>query len=195
MRKIGSPRARIERERSRCADRQDRLHHQYSRPEWQPRAVHERRCPLSQAARERVGRRESGLLTPTTRTNPDKARQLAQELVVRDKVNPLAGVIFTPNRCHGARSRPSKVPFVIMNAHRGDHTRSPYMVRTSFTLWQSTYPLGQWASKKFKTRTRSSRLRPRPRLRGRLSAGVRGRRRQVVGKVRVAAEPQTGRPI
>src|SRR5947209_7149782 len=30
-------------------------------------------------------------------------------------------------------------------------TRSPYMVRTSFTLWQSTYPLGQWAAKKYKT--------------------------------------------
>src|SRR6266568_5802759 len=32
-----------------------------------------------------------------TGPNPDKARQLAQELVVRDKVNLLAGVIFTPN--------------------------------------------------------------------------------------------------
>jgi hypothetical protein len=30
-------------------------------------------------------------------------------------------------------------------------TRSPYIARTSFTLWQSSYPLGQWAAKKFKT--------------------------------------------
>src|SRR5205807_10471810 len=30
-------------------------------------------------------------------------------------------------------------------------TRSPYIVRTSFTLWQSSYTLGQWAAKKFKT--------------------------------------------
>src|SRR5207302_9472593 len=29
-------------------------------------------------------------------------------------------------------------------------TRSPYLVRTSFTLWQSSYPLGQWAAKKFR---------------------------------------------
>src|SRR2546421_348 len=27
----------------------------------------------------------------------------------------------------------------------------PYIERTSFTLWQSSYPLGQWAAKKFKT--------------------------------------------
>ena len=30
-------------------------------------------------------------------------------------------------------------------------TRSPYIARTSFTLWQSSYPLGTWAAKKFKT--------------------------------------------
>jgi ABC-type branched-subunit amino acid transport system substrate-binding protein len=32
-----------------------------------------------------------------TGPNPDKAKQLAQELIVRDHVNFLAGVIFTPN--------------------------------------------------------------------------------------------------
>ncbi|HSA88789.1 MAG TPA: ABC transporter substrate-binding protein [Burkholderiales bacterium] len=31
-----------------------------------------------------------------TGPNPDKAKQLAQELIVREKVNFLAGVIFTP---------------------------------------------------------------------------------------------------
>ncbi len=88
-----------------------------------------------------------------TGPNPDKARQLAQELVVRDKVNLLAGVIFTPNAMAMAPvATEAKVPFVIMNAGTAViTTRSPYMVRTSFTLWQSTYPLGQWASKKFKT--------------------------------------------
>jgi len=41
---------------------------------------------------------------------------------------------------------------VIMNAGTSViTTRSPYMVRTSFTLWQSSYPLGQWAAKKYKT--------------------------------------------
>src|SRR5436190_589469 len=88
-----------------------------------------------------------------TGPNPDKARQLAQELVVRDKVNLLAGVIFTPNAMAIAPiATEAKVPFVIMNAGTAViTTRSPYMVRTSFTLWQSSYPLGQWAGKKYKT--------------------------------------------
>src|SRR6267143_1650516 len=88
-----------------------------------------------------------------TGPNPDKARQLAQELVVRDKVNLLAGVIFTPNAMAIAPiATEAKVPFVIMNAGTSViTTRSPYIARTSFTLWQSSYPLGQWAAKKFKT--------------------------------------------
>src|SRR2546421_12235821 len=88
-----------------------------------------------------------------TGPNPDKARQLAQELVVRDKVNLLAGVVFTPTAMARAPiATEGKVPFVIMNAGTAViTTRSPYIARTSFTLWQSSYPLGQWAAKKFKT--------------------------------------------
>jgi len=88
-----------------------------------------------------------------TGPNPDKAKQLAQELIVRDKVNLLAGVIFTPNALAIAPlATEAKVPFVVMNAGTAViTTRSPYIARTSFTLWQSSYPLGQWASKKFKT--------------------------------------------
>jgi branched-chain amino acid transport system substrate-binding protein len=88
-----------------------------------------------------------------TGPNPDKAKQLAQELVVRDKVNLLAGVIFTPNAMSIAPiATEAKVPFVIMNAGTAViTTRSPYIARTSFTLWQSSYPLGQWAAKKFKS--------------------------------------------
>jgi branched-chain amino acid transport system substrate-binding protein len=88
-----------------------------------------------------------------TGPNPDKARQLAQELVVRDRVNLLAGVVFTPNALAIAPiATEAKVPFVIMNAGTSViTTRSPYIVRTSFTLWQASYPLGQWAAKKFKT--------------------------------------------
>jgi branched-chain amino acid transport system substrate-binding protein len=93
------------------------------------------------------------LIRDDTGPNPDKAKQLAQELIVRDKVNLLAGVIFTPNAMAIAPlATEAKVPFVIMNAGTAViTTRSPYMVRTSFTLWQSSYPLGHWASKKYKT--------------------------------------------
>jgi len=92
------------------------------------------------------------LVRDDTGPNPDKAKQLAQELIVRDKVNLLAGVIFTPNAMAIAPlATEAKVPFVIMNAGTAViTTRSPYIARLSFTLWQSCYPLGQWAAKKYK---------------------------------------------
>jgi len=92
------------------------------------------------------------LIRDDTGPNPDKARQLAQELIVRDKVDILAGLVFTPNAMAIAPlATEAKVPFVIMNAGTAViTTRSPYIVRLSFTLWQSCYPLGQWAAKKFK---------------------------------------------
>jgi branched-chain amino acid transport system substrate-binding protein len=92
------------------------------------------------------------LVRDDTGPNPDKARQVAQELIVRDRVNLLAGVIFTPNAMAMAPlCTEAKVPFVIMNAGTAViTTRSPYIARLSFTLWQSSYPLGQWAAKKFK---------------------------------------------
>jgi len=84
--------------------------------------------------------------------NPAKAKELAQELIVRDKVDFLAGVIFTPNALAMAPlTAEAKVPFVDMNAATSViTTRSPYIVRTSFTLWQTSYPLGQWAAKHYK---------------------------------------------
>ena len=92
------------------------------------------------------------LIRDDTGPNPDKAKQLAQELIVRDKVNLLTGVIFTPNALAMAPLvTEAKVPFVIMNAGTAViTTRSPYIARLSFTLWQSCYPLGQWAAKRFK---------------------------------------------
>ena len=85
--------------------------------------------------------------------NPDKAKQLAQELIVRDKVQLLAGVAFTPNALAIAPlTAEAKIPLVITNAGTSViTTRSPYLVRVSFTLWQSVYPLGQWAARKYKT--------------------------------------------
>jgi branched-chain amino acid transport system substrate-binding protein len=93
------------------------------------------------------------LVRDDTGPSPDKAKQVAQELIVRDKVNLLTGVIFTPNALAMAPlCTEAKIPFVIMNAGTAViTTRSPYIARLSFTLWQSSYPLGQWAGKKFKT--------------------------------------------
>ncbi len=84
--------------------------------------------------------------------NPDKAKQLAQELIVRDRIQILTGVVFTPNALAMAPlTQEAKLPFFIMNAGTSVITeRSPYIARFSFTLWQSSYPMGAWASRKYK---------------------------------------------
>ena len=110
-----------------------------------------------------------------TGPNPDKAKQLAQELIVRDKVQLLAGVVFTPNAMAIAPlATEAKVPFVIMNAGTAViTTRSPYIARISFTLWQSSYPLGAVGGEEV-SRPRyiaGERLRPGHRLRGGFSKG------------------------
>jgi branched-chain amino acid transport system substrate-binding protein len=88
-----------------------------------------------------------------TGINPETAKRLAQELIVRDKVNIITGVVWTPNAAAIAPlATEAKVPFIIMNAGTAMLTTlSPYIARTSFTLWQSSYPMGTWSSKKFKT--------------------------------------------
>jgi branched-chain amino acid transport system substrate-binding protein len=87
-----------------------------------------------------------------TGPNPDVAKRVAQELIVRDKVQFLTGVVWTPNMAAIAPlTTEAKVPFVSMNAAGARiMNNAPYMARVSFTLWQSAYPLGQWAAKKYK---------------------------------------------
>jgi branched-chain amino acid transport system substrate-binding protein len=84
--------------------------------------------------------------------NPDTAKRLTQELIVRDKVNFLTGFIWTPNAMAAAPLiTESKTPLVIMNAAASViTTRSPYFVRMSFTLWQPAYQVGIWAARKYK---------------------------------------------
>src|SRR6476646_462019 len=80
---------------------------------------------------------------------PDVAKRLAQELVVRDKVDILAGNLMTPNTMAAADvSAQAKKFMVTMNAATSIiTTKSPYMVRTSFTVWQLNEALGAWAYK------------------------------------------------
>jgi len=106
--------------------------------------MHERELP-SGVKLELIQRDDGG-------PNPDKAKQLAQDLIVRDKVHLLAGVAFTPNAMAIAPlTAEAKMPLIITNAGTSViTTRSPYIARLSFTLWQSVYPLGQWAGKKYK---------------------------------------------
>ncbi len=84
-----------------------------------------------------------------TGPNPDVARRLAQELITRDRISILTGLIYTPNaNAVAPLASEAKLPVVIMNAGTSSTIRlSPYLARVSFTLWQSSYPLGQWAAK------------------------------------------------
>jgi len=80
---------------------------------------------------------------------PDVAKRLAQELIVRDKVDLLAGFSLTPNALAAADvSAQAKKFMVVMNAATSIvTTKSPYMARVSFTLPQLNEPLGVWAYK------------------------------------------------
>src|SRR5208337_4648353 len=78
---------------------------------------------------------------------PDVAKRLAQELIVRDNVDLLAGFALTPNALAAADvSAQAKKFMVNMNAGTAIiTTKSPYMVRTSFTVPQLNETLGAWA--------------------------------------------------
>jgi len=80
---------------------------------------------------------------------PDNAKRHAQELVVRDKVDVLAGFVITPEALSAADvSAEAKKFMVVMNAATSViTTRSPYMVRTSVTVPQLEEAFGAWAYK------------------------------------------------
>jgi branched-chain amino acid transport system substrate-binding protein len=81
---------------------------------------------------------------------PDVAKRLAQELVVRDRVDVLAGFTLTPNAmAAGDVSAEGKKFMVVMNAATSVIiTKSPYMIRTSVTLPQVMETFGTWAATK-----------------------------------------------
>jgi branched-chain amino acid transport system substrate-binding protein len=95
------------------------------------------------------GRKVELLVRDTTGVAPDVAKRLAQGLIVRDHVDFLAGFGLTPNAMAVAPlATESKTPMVIMNAATSSlTTKSPYIVRVSFTLPQVTAPLATWAAK------------------------------------------------
>jgi branched-chain amino acid transport system substrate-binding protein len=80
---------------------------------------------------------------------PDVTKRLAQELVVNDKVNVLAGFGLTPLALATAPiATQSKTPLVVMAAATSSITQaSEYIVRTSFTLPQAAVAMADWAPK------------------------------------------------
>ncbi|MEI8276982.1 MAG: ABC transporter substrate-binding protein [Hyphomicrobiales bacterium] len=82
--------------------------------------------------------------------NPDVAKRLAQELVVRDNVDILAGFTLTPEALGAASvATEAKKLMVNMNAATAVITeRSPYIVRVSLTLPQIAETAGTWLATK-----------------------------------------------
>ena len=82
-------------------------------------------------------------------TAGDVSKRLAQELVVKDNVDILAGLGLTPSAFAVAPvATEAKKPMVVMNAATSAvTTKSNYIVRTSMTLPQITAPIATWAAK------------------------------------------------
>jgi branched-chain amino acid transport system substrate-binding protein len=96
-----------------------------------------------------VAGRKVQLIVKDDTSLPDQTRRLAQELVVNDKVDVLAGFGITPSAMATAPiATQSKTPMVVMAAATSAITEaSPYIVRTSFTLPQASVALADWAPK------------------------------------------------
>ena len=96
-----------------------------------------------------AGRKIEFIRKDTGGIAPDIAKRLAQELIVRDKVDILAGFILTPNAlAAGDVSAEAKKFMVVMNAATAIiTTKSPYMARTSLTVPQLNETFGAWAYK------------------------------------------------
>src|SRR5262245_14097760 len=82
--------------------------------------------------------------------NPDVAKRLAQELIVRDKADILTGFALTPEALGAASvADEAKKLMVVMNAATAVITeKSPYIARVSLTLPMIGETLGTWAVKK-----------------------------------------------
>ena len=95
------------------------------------------------------GKKIELVVKDTTGPAPDLARRVAQELVMRDHVQFLAGFGLTPNAMAVASvATEARVPMIVMNAATSAITaKSPYVVRVSFTLPQVTAPIAEWALK------------------------------------------------
>jgi branched-chain amino acid transport system substrate-binding protein len=93
-----------------------------------------------------VAGRRIQLIIKDDGTSPEAAKRLAQELIVNDKVE-IMGVGITPAALSIAPlATEARIATVVMVSGASITVdRSPYMVRTSFTLGQSSAVLADWA--------------------------------------------------
>ena len=96
-----------------------------------------------------AGRKIELIVKDDTGLAPETTKRIAQEFVVQEKVTFLAGFGLTPLAFAAAPvATEAKVPMIVMGA--GTQVipqRSPFIVRTGFTLPQNTAPIAGWAFK------------------------------------------------
>ncbi len=91
--------------------------------------------------------RSRSSIADVPQADPAQSKALAQELVVKEGVQYLAGFYFTPDAMAVTPIlKQGNVPMVVMNAATSSIvTKSPYVVRTSFTTWQTSTPIARVA--------------------------------------------------
>src|SRR4051812_29009565 len=95
------------------------------------------------------GRKVEFLPRDTTGVAPDHVKRVTQELIVRDKIDFLAGGDYTPNvLALGPISTQAKMPFLVLSGGvHGFLDRNPYFVRMGYAIQALAQPLGDWAAK------------------------------------------------
>jgi len=96
-----------------------------------------------------AGRKVELIVRDDTGVAPETTKRTAQELIVRNQVNILAGFGLTPLALATATvATEAKTPMIVMAAATSIVTsKSPYIVRSGFTLPQVTGPIADWAVK------------------------------------------------
>ncbi|MER1968269.1 ABC transporter substrate-binding protein [Castellaniella sp. GW247-6E4] len=94
-----------------------------------------------------AGRKVVLIVKDDTGINPAITKRQAQELLIKDKVDVLAGFGLTPGAFAAAPlAQETKTPMVVMNAATSAiTTKSDYITRTSTTLPQVAAPMATWA--------------------------------------------------
>jgi branched-chain amino acid transport system substrate-binding protein len=110
---------------------------------------HGARLYLQQAGGVFAGRKVELIIKDDTGVAPEISKRAAQELVVKDKVDVLAGFGLTPSAFAVAPiATEAKTPMIVMNAATSAiTTKSNYILRVSHTLPQTTAPIASWAAK------------------------------------------------
>ncbi|APV51936.1 ABC transporter substrate-binding protein [Betaproteobacteria bacterium GR16-43] len=96
-----------------------------------------------------VAGRKIEVIVKDTAASPEVAKRLAQEMVVRDKVDLFIVTGFTPETLTVAMvaTEARKPLFATLASSSGITARSPFMIRTASSFAQTTVPLAAWLAK------------------------------------------------